>query len=102
MEQNKNKSFQFKDHHDDHHDKYDKYNSSINPGPTTIHIPLKVDTVESTPPTMPSKSLNLALNVPQEIQRNSLWQQLHEDGSSTDQLIIPINFKVRQINGSHK
>ncbi|XP_075153783.1 na[+]-driven anion exchanger 1 isoform X3 [Haematobia irritans] len=86
---------------EDHHDKYEKYNSSLNPGPTTIHIPLKVEHAE-TQPGMQPKSLSLPLSVPPEIQRNSIWQQLHEDGSgSTDQLIIPINFKVRQINGSH-
>lgn len=89
-------SFRFKDHQD----KYDKFNSSLSPGPTTIHIPLKVESNEKSA-TSP-KSLNLPITVPQEIQRNSIWQQLHEDGSSTDQLIIPINFKVRQINGSHK
>ncbi|XP_013100617.1 electroneutral sodium bicarbonate exchanger 1 isoform X5 [Stomoxys calcitrans] len=87
---------------EDHHDKYEKFNSSINPGPTTIHIPLRVESTTETTSGMQPKTLSLPLNVPQEIQRNSIWQQLHEDGGgSTDQLIIPINFKVRQINGSH-
>ncbi|XP_061393946.1 sodium bicarbonate cotransporter 3 [Musca vetustissima] len=89
-------------HHQQHHDRYDKYNSSINPGPTTIHIPLKVDSSETSSATQQQQQQQQqgkSMNMPQEIQ--SIWQQLHEDGSSTEQLIIPINFKVRQVNGSH-
>ncbi|XP_073827643.1 na[+]-driven anion exchanger 1 isoform X11 [Musca autumnalis] len=84
-------------HHHHHHDRYDKYNSTINPGPTTIHIPLKVDSSESS--ALANQQQSKSVNVPQEVQ--SIWEQLHEDGSSTEQLIIPINFKVRQVNGSH-
>ncbi|XP_058976748.1 sodium bicarbonate cotransporter 3 isoform X1 [Musca domestica] len=89
-------------HHHHHHDRYDKYNSSINPGPTTIHIPLKVDSSETSSTSAHQQQQQQqakSTNVPQEVQ--SIWQQLHEDGSSTEQLIIPINFKVRQVNGSH-
>lgn len=90
-------------HHHQHHDRYDKYNSSINPGPTTIHIPLKVDSSETSSTSAHQQQQQQqakSTNVPQEVQ--SIWQQLHEGGSSTEQLIIPINFKVRQVNGSHK
>lgn len=82
----KNSSYYFKDHH---HDKYDKYNSTLNPGPTTIHIPL-------------ANGATITPNVSQEVQRTTIWQQVNKDGTSADQLIIPVTAKVRQINGSQK
>ncbi|XP_065355358.1 uncharacterized protein LOC135949840 [Calliphora vicina] len=78
---------------DNHHDKYDKYNSTLNPGPTTIHIPLANGATTTTTP-------NLQANVTQEVQRTTIWQQVNKDGTSADQLIIPVTAKVRQINGS--
>ena len=93
-----NTSYYFKDHHNHHHqqnDKYDKYNYTINPGPTTIHIPLaNGDTSSPTP--------NLNASVTQDVQRTTIWQQVNKDGTSADQLIIPTTAKVRQINGSQK
>ncbi|TMW54862.1 hypothetical protein DOY81_000095 [Sarcophaga bullata] len=84
------------DHHNHHHqqnDKYDKYNYTLNPGPTTIHIPLANGATSSPTP-------NLKPSVTQEVQRTTIWQQVNKDGTSADQLIIPTTAKVRQINGS--
>ena len=90
--------YYFKDHHNHHHqqnDKYDKYNYTLNPGPTTIHIPLANGATSS-------PTANLKASVTQDVQRTTIWQQVNKDGTSADQLIIPTTVKVRQINGSQK
>ncbi|XP_046801168.1 sodium bicarbonate cotransporter 3 isoform X6 [Lucilia cuprina] len=79
---------------EDHHDKYEKYNSTMNPGPTTIHIPLANGGANN------NATSNLQGNVTQDVQRTTIWQQVNKDGTSADQLIIPVTAKVRQINGS--
>ncbi|XP_043950525.1 sodium-driven chloride bicarbonate exchanger isoform X10 [Drosophila biarmipes] len=63
-------------------------------GPTTIHIPLSGSKPGSTGPT---------LNIPQEaVNRTTVWQQINKDGNGiSEQLIIPVTLKVRQINGNH-
>ncbi|XP_037814211.1 electroneutral sodium bicarbonate exchanger 1 isoform X3 [Lucilia sericata] len=82
------------DAEDHHHDKYEKYNSTMNPGPTTIHIPLANGGANN------NATPNLQANVTQDVQRTTIWQQVNKDGTSADQLIIPVTAKVRQINGS--
>lgn len=37
--------------------------------------------------------------VPPEVNRTTVWQQINKDGIS-EQLIIPVTVKVRQINGN--
>ncbi|KAM7354580.1 na[+]-driven anion exchanger 1 isoform 12-T12 [Cochliomyia hominivorax] len=82
------------DHQQQQHDKYEKYNSTLNPGPTTIHIPLANGATTTT------TSNSTPQQQHQEVQRTTIWQQVNNDGTSADQLIIPITAKVRQINGS--
>ncbi|KAH8419407.1 hypothetical protein KR222_011188, partial [Zaprionus bogoriensis] len=53
---------------------------------TTIHIPLSGN--NGTGP------------LPSEVNRTTVWQQINKDGIS-EQLIIPVTVKVRQINGNH-
>nr|XP_016937866.1 sodium bicarbonate cotransporter 3 isoform X13 [Drosophila suzukii] len=63
-------------------------------GPTTIHIPLSGNKPGNNGPT---------LNIPQEaVNRTTVWQQINKDGNGiSEQLIIPVTLKVRQINGNH-
>ncbi|KMY88739.1 sodium bicarbonate cotransporter 3 isoform X15 [Drosophila simulans] len=63
-------------------------------GPTTIHIPLSGNKPGSNGPTV---------NIPQEaVNRTTVWQQINKDGNGiSEQLIIPVTLKVRQINGNH-
>ncbi|XP_034474730.1 sodium bicarbonate cotransporter 3 isoform X1 [Drosophila innubila] len=71
----------------------DAYNSS-KPGAgsdaTTIHIPLSGSKLGN----------NGTGTVPPEVNRTAVWQQINKDGIS-EQLIIPVTVKVRQINGNH-
>lgn len=73
-----------------------KYNSINETGPTTIHIPL------ANGATAMNTSSNVPINITQEVQRTTIWQQIHNDGLTAEQLIIPVNAKVRQINGGNK
>ncbi|EDV99208.1 GH13154 [Drosophila grimshawi] len=59
-------------------------------GATTIHIPLSGNKMGS----------NAAAAMPPEVNRTTVWQQINKDGTS-EQLIIPVTVKVRQINGNH-
>nr|NP_723263.2 Na[+]-driven anion exchanger 1, isoform C [Drosophila melanogaster]AAN10626.2 Na[+]-driven anion exchanger 1, isoform C [Drosophila melanogaster] len=63
-------------------------------GPTTIHIPLSGNKTGTKGPTV---------NIPQEaVNRTAVWQQINKDGNGiSEQLIIPVTLKVRQINGNH-
>ncbi|XP_033155445.1 sodium bicarbonate cotransporter 3 isoform X6 [Drosophila mauritiana] len=63
-------------------------------GPTTIHIPLSGNKPGTNGPTV---------NIPQEaVNRTTVWQQINKDGNGiSEQLIIPVTLKVRQINGNH-
>ncbi|KAH8412160.1 hypothetical protein KR009_000244, partial [Drosophila setifemur] len=69
------------------------YNANTS-GPTTIHIPLSGNKPSNNGPTV---------NLPQEaVNRTTVWQQINKDGNGiSDQLIIPVTVKVRQINGNH-
>ncbi|XP_032310906.1 sodium-driven chloride bicarbonate exchanger isoform X5 [Drosophila ananassae] len=62
-------------------------------GPTTIHIPLSGNKPSNNGPT---------INIPQEaVNRTTVWQQINKDGNGiSEQLIIPVTVKVRQINGN--
>nr|NP_001260177.1 Na[+]-driven anion exchanger 1, isoform D [Drosophila melanogaster]AGB92713.1 Na[+]-driven anion exchanger 1, isoform D [Drosophila melanogaster] len=62
-------------------------------GPTTIHIPLSGNKTGTKGPTV---------NIPQEaVNRTAVWQQINKDGNGiSEQLIIPVTLKVRQINGN--
>ncbi|XP_052854593.1 electroneutral sodium bicarbonate exchanger 1 isoform X4 [Drosophila gunungcola] len=63
-------------------------------GPTTIHIPLSGNKAGNNGPTV---------NIPPEaVNRTAVWQQINKDGNGiSEQLIIPVTLKVRQINGNH-
>ncbi|XP_017019633.1 electroneutral sodium bicarbonate exchanger 1 isoform X5 [Drosophila kikkawai] len=62
-------------------------------GPTTIHIPLSGSKPSSGSNNGPT------VNIPQD--RSTVWQQISKDGNGiSDQLIIPVTVKVRQINGN--
>uniref|UniRef100_A0A6P4FSL4 Anion exchange protein n=1 Tax=Drosophila rhopaloa TaxID=1041015 RepID=A0A6P4FSL4_DRORH len=63
-------------------------------GPTTIHIPLSGNKAGNNGPTV---------NIPPEaVNRTTVWQQINKDGNGiSEQLIIPVTVKVRQINGNH-
>uniref|UniRef100_A0A1A9WUF7 Uncharacterized protein n=1 Tax=Glossina brevipalpis TaxID=37001 RepID=A0A1A9WUF7_9MUSC len=84
--------FNFKDSHTDNHKKYNSINET---GPTTIHIPLANGATTMNTPS------NVPMNITQEVQRTTIWQQIHNDGLTAEQLIIPVNAKVRQINGGN-
>ncbi|XP_034128384.1 electroneutral sodium bicarbonate exchanger 1 isoform X3 [Drosophila guanche] len=70
------------------------YNGN-NAGPTTIHIPLSGS--------KPVSGNGAGMNIPQEaVNRTTVWQQINKDGNGiSEQLIIPVTVKVRQINGNH-
>ncbi|XP_034668428.1 electroneutral sodium bicarbonate exchanger 1 isoform X4 [Drosophila subobscura] len=70
------------------------YNAN-NAGPTTIHIPLSGS--------KPVSGNGAGMNIPQEaVNRTTVWQQINKDGNGiSEQLIIPVTVKVRQINGNH-
>ncbi|KAH8271057.1 hypothetical protein KR018_004917, partial [Drosophila ironensis] len=70
------------------------YNAN-QPGPTTIHIPLSGS--------KPASSNGPTVNIPQDtVNRTAVWQQINKDGNGiSEQLIIPVTVKVRQINGNH-
>uniref|UniRef100_A0A1B0BKX0 Uncharacterized protein n=1 Tax=Glossina palpalis gambiensis TaxID=67801 RepID=A0A1B0BKX0_9MUSC len=84
--------FNFKDSHMDNDKKYNSINET---GPTTIHIPLANGATAMNAPS------NVPINITQEVQRTTIWQQIHNDGLTAEQLIIPVNAKVRQINGGN-
>ncbi|SPP82032.1 Hypothetical predicted protein [Drosophila guanche] len=69
------------------------YNGN-NAGPTTIHIPLSGS--------KPVSGNGAGMNIPQEaVNRTTVWQQINKDGNGiSEQLIIPVTVKVRQINGN--
>ncbi|KAL9926593.1 na[+]-driven anion exchanger 1 isoform 2-T2 [Glossina fuscipes fuscipes] len=83
------------DAEDSHMDNDKKYNSINETGPTTIHIPLANGATAMNAPS------NVPINITQEVQRTTIWQQIHNDGLTAEQLIIPVNAKVRQINGGN-
>lgn len=58
----------------------------------TIHIPLSGNKAGS-------NGTGAACVVPPEVNRTTVWQQINKDGIS-EQLIIPVTVKVRQINGN--
>ncbi|KAH8281565.1 hypothetical protein KR054_001591, partial [Drosophila jambulina] len=82
------------DAEDNHHQHPpNNYNASQS-GPTTIHIPLSGNKPGS------GSNLGPTVNIPQD--RSTVWQQISKDGNGiSDQLIIPVTVKVRQINGNH-
>lgn len=57
----------------------------------TIHIPLSGNKAGT--------NGTGAVVVPPEVNRTTVWQQINKDGIS-EQLIIPVTVKVRQINGN--
>lgn len=62
-------------------------------GPTTIHIPLSGSKPSG------GGSNGPTVNIPQD--RSTVWQQISKEGNGiSDQLIIPVTVKVRQINGN--
>ncbi|XP_039226227.1 sodium bicarbonate cotransporter 3 isoform X6 [Drosophila yakuba] len=65
-------------------------------GPTTIHIPLSGNKP-------PQGTNGPTVSIPQEaVNRTAVWQQINKDGNGiSEQLIIPVTLKVRQINGNH-
>ncbi|XP_043641056.1 sodium bicarbonate cotransporter 3 isoform X7 [Drosophila teissieri] len=65
-------------------------------GPTTIHIPLSGNKP-------PQGTNGPTVSIPQEaVNRTTVWQQINKDGNGiSEQLIIPVTLKVRQINGNH-
>ncbi|KRF81829.1 uncharacterized protein Dvir_GJ17618, isoform H [Drosophila virilis] len=70
---------------------YNAKNANATAGATTIHIPLSGNKMGST----------AAGPVPPvEVNRATVWKQINKDGTS-EQLIIPVTVKVRQINGNH-
>ncbi|KAL7742176.1 hypothetical protein ACLKA6_005446 [Drosophila palustris] len=69
---------------------YDSGNPVAGSGATTIHIPLSGNKLGN----------NGTGSVPSEVNRTAVWQQINKDGIS-EQLIIPVTVKVRQINGNH-
>ncbi|XP_064542003.1 electroneutral sodium bicarbonate exchanger 1 isoform X13 [Drosophila montana] len=70
---------------------YNANNANATAGATTIHIPLSGNKMGST----------AAGPVPPvEVNRATVWKQINKDGTS-EQLIIPVTVKVRQINGNH-
>lgn len=58
----------------------------------TIHIPLSGNKAGT-------NGTGAAVVVPPEVNRTTVWQQINKDGIS-EQLIIPVTVKVRQINGN--
>ncbi|XP_017048916.1 sodium bicarbonate cotransporter 3 isoform X11 [Drosophila ficusphila] len=85
------------DNHHQHHPgsgSGPNYNADKSGGPTTIHIPLSGNKPANNGPTV---------NIPQEaVNRTTVWQQINKDGNGiSEQLIIPVTVKVRQINGNH-
>ncbi|XP_037711858.1 electroneutral sodium bicarbonate exchanger 1 isoform X9 [Drosophila subpulchrella] len=87
------------DAEDNHHQHHPSSGTGANynadkSGPTTIHIPLSGNKPGNNGPT---------LNIPQEaVNRTTVWQQINKDGNGiSEQLIIPVTLKVRQINGNH-
>ncbi|XP_017004605.2 electroneutral sodium bicarbonate exchanger 1 isoform X9 [Drosophila takahashii] len=87
------------DAEDNHHQHHPSSGSGANynadkSGPTTIHIPLSGNKPGSNGPTV---------TIPQEaVNRTTVWQQINKDGNGiSEQLIIPVTLKVRQINGNH-
>ncbi|XP_064542001.1 electroneutral sodium bicarbonate exchanger 1 isoform X11 [Drosophila montana] len=69
---------------------YNANNANATAGATTIHIPLSGNKMGST----------AAGPVPPvEVNRATVWKQINKDGTS-EQLIIPVTVKVRQINGN--
>ncbi|KAH8377805.1 hypothetical protein KR093_007238, partial [Drosophila rubida] len=82
---------------EDNHHQPASYNNGGNPGgasgATTIHIPLSGN--------KSSNNGNIqAAQPPTDVNRTAVWQQINKDGTS-EQLIIPVTVKVRQINGNH-
>ena len=74
-------------------------NSNIN-GPTCIHIPLRNGTTPTDATTATSPTSHIPINITQEVNRTTIWQQVNKNGNS-EQLIIPINANVRHVNGSN-
>ncbi|XP_068140198.1 electroneutral sodium bicarbonate exchanger 1 isoform X9 [Drosophila tropicalis] len=71
------------------------YSANNSSGPTTIHIPLSGNGNAN-------NGNKPAMNISQEVNRTTVWQQINKDGNGiSEQLIIPVTVKVRQINGNH-
>ncbi|XP_023032623.1 electroneutral sodium bicarbonate exchanger 1 isoform X6 [Drosophila willistoni] len=71
------------------------YSANNSSGPTTIHIPLSGNGSAN-------NGNKPAMNISQEVNRTTVWQQINKDGNGiSEQLIIPVTVKVRQINGNH-
>ncbi|XP_068140193.1 electroneutral sodium bicarbonate exchanger 1 isoform X4 [Drosophila tropicalis] len=70
------------------------YSANNSSGPTTIHIPLSGNGNAN-------NGNKPAMNISQEVNRTTVWQQINKDGNGiSEQLIIPVTVKVRQINGN--
>ncbi|XP_051858519.1 electroneutral sodium bicarbonate exchanger 1 isoform X10 [Drosophila albomicans] len=69
-------------------------NSGVGSGATTIHIPLSGNKLSN------NGNVPAAATPPLDVNRTAVWQQINKDGTS-EQLIIPVTVKVRQINGNH-
>ncbi|KRF98761.1 uncharacterized protein Dwil_GK24730, isoform D [Drosophila willistoni] len=70
------------------------YSANNSSGPTTIHIPLSGNGSAN-------NGNKPAMNISQEVNRTTVWQQINKDGNGiSEQLIIPVTVKVRQINGN--
>ncbi|XP_051858516.1 electroneutral sodium bicarbonate exchanger 1 isoform X5 [Drosophila albomicans] len=68
-------------------------NSGVGSGATTIHIPLSGNKLSN------NGNVPAAATPPLDVNRTAVWQQINKDGTS-EQLIIPVTVKVRQINGN--
>ncbi|XP_062126525.1 electroneutral sodium bicarbonate exchanger 1 isoform X6 [Drosophila sulfurigaster albostrigata] len=83
---------------EDNHHQPASYNNGGNPGggsgATTIHIPLSGNKLSN------NGNVPAAATPPLDVNRTAVWQQINKDGTS-EQLIIPVTVKVRQINGNH-
>ncbi|XP_062126447.1 electroneutral sodium bicarbonate exchanger 1 isoform X5 [Drosophila sulfurigaster albostrigata] len=82
---------------EDNHHQPASYNNGGNPGggsgATTIHIPLSGNKLSN------NGNVPAAATPPLDVNRTAVWQQINKDGTS-EQLIIPVTVKVRQINGN--
>ncbi|XP_060666192.1 electroneutral sodium bicarbonate exchanger 1 isoform X1 [Drosophila nasuta] len=83
---------------EDNHHQPASYNNGGNSGggsgATTIHIPLSGNKLSN------NGNVPAAATPPLDVNRTAVWQQINKDGTS-EQLIIPVTVKVRQINGNH-
>ncbi|XP_060666197.1 electroneutral sodium bicarbonate exchanger 1 isoform X4 [Drosophila nasuta] len=82
---------------EDNHHQPASYNNGGNSGggsgATTIHIPLSGNKLSN------NGNVPAAATPPLDVNRTAVWQQINKDGTS-EQLIIPVTVKVRQINGN--